>query len=62
MAYTEILTSGNSAVVSEEQWSDECHREYIGKLMMKWIMGTGEDAILHVREDLNKKTRNPLNL
>ena len=62
MAYTEILTSGNSAVVSEEQWSDECHREYIGKLMMKWIMGTGEDAILHVREDLTKKAGDALTL
>lgn len=55
MAYTEITTNGNTAVVSQEQWNDECHREYIGKLMMKWIMGTGEDAIIVVKEDLTKK-------
>lgn len=55
MAYTEIATSGNSAVVSQEQWSDECHREYVGKLMMKWLIGAGEDAIIRVKEDLTKK-------
>ena len=55
MAYTEILTSGNSAVVSQEEWSDTCHREYTGKLMMKWLMNTGENSVIRVREDLTKK-------
>lgn len=55
MAYTEITTNGNSAVVSQEQWNDQCHRGYIGKLMFKWLMGTEEDAIIQVKEDLSKK-------
>lgn len=55
MAYTEIVTSGNSGVVAQEQWDDQCHREYVGALKMKWLMGTGEDAVLIVKEDLTKK-------
>src|SRR5512135_1226150 len=55
MAYTEITTNGNSAVVAQEQWDDQCHREYVGALKMKWLMGTGEDAVLVVKEDLSKK-------
>ena len=55
MAYTEVLTSGNSAVTSAEQWDTLCYEEYIGKLMMKWLIGTGESAILVAQEDLTKK-------
>jgi hypothetical protein len=55
VAYTEIVTSGNSAVVAQEQWNDECHREYVGQLKFKFLMGTGEDAVIVVREDLTKK-------
>lgn len=52
---TEILTNGNSAVVAQEKWNDECHREYVSQLKFKYLMGTGEDAIIVVREDLTKK-------
>jgi len=55
MAYTEIVTSGNTAVVSEESWNDTCHREYVGALKMKWLVGTNEDAVLYATEDLTKK-------
>lgn len=55
MAYTEITTSANTAVVPQEQWDDQCHREYVGKLMMKWLVGTGEDAVIVAKEDLTKK-------
>src|SRR3990167_9379820 len=56
MAYTEIVTSGNTAQVSNEQWSDICHREYLGHAMMKLLIGTGENAVLRAREDLKKKS------
>lgn len=55
MAYTEITTNANTAQVSQEKWNDECHREYVGKLMMKWLMGSGQDSVLRVVEDLTKK-------
>lgn len=55
MAYTEIATSGNSAVVSEEQWNDQCHREYVGQLKAKFLIGTGTDAVIQAKEDLSKK-------
>jgi len=55
LAYTEIATSGNSAVVAQEQWDDMCHREYTGQLKMKWLMGTTEDSVIVVKEDLTKK-------
>jgi len=54
MAYTEVLTSGNSAVTSAEQWDSLCYEEYIGKLMMKWLIGTDENAVLVAQEDLTK--------
>ncbi len=55
MAYTEVLTSGNSAVTSAEQWDDMCHQEYVGKMMMKWLIGTGPDSVIIAQEDLTKK-------
>jgi N4-gp56 family major capsid protein len=55
MAYTEILTSGNSAVTSAEQWESLIFQEYVGKLAMKFLMGTGNDAVIQVKEDLMKK-------
>lgn len=56
MAYTEITTNANTtAQVSEEKWSDICHQEYVGKLMFKWLIGEGDDAIIRVNEDLTKK-------
>lgn len=55
MAYTEITTSGNSAVVAQEKWSDECHREYVGNLKMKWLMGGDPSSVIFVSEDLTKK-------
>lgn len=55
MAYTQIATSGNTAVVSQEEWDMDCHRAYIGELKMKWLMGSGEDAVIMVKEDLTKK-------
>lgn len=55
MAYTEILTNGNSAVVAQEKWSDECHREYVGNLKMKWLMGGEPSSVIFVSEDLTKK-------
>mgnify|MGYP001608438854 FL=1 len=56
MAYTEIVTSGNTAKVSNEQWSDICHREYLGQTMMKLLIGTGANAVIRAKEDLKKKS------
>ena len=60
MAYTEITTNGNSAVVAQEKWNDECHREYVSQLKFKFLMGTGEDAVIVVKEDLTKKAGDAL--
>lgn len=54
MAYTEVLTSGNSATNTAEKWDVACHQEYVGKLMMKWLMGSSDDAVLQVKENLTK--------
>ena len=55
MAYTQIATSGNTAVVSQEEWDVQCHRAYLGELKMKWLMGTDDNSVLMVKEDLTKK-------
>ncbi len=52
MAYTEVLTGHD---ITAEQFDDMCMEEYTGKIMMKWLMGTGEDAIIQVASDLQKK-------
>jgi hypothetical protein len=54
MAYTEVLTSGNPAVTSAEQWEAEVHQEYIGQFKMKFLMGSGPNAVIQVKEDLTK--------
>lgn len=59
MAYTEILT-GNGLTV--EQWEDKIFSEYIGMLQMKLFMGTGSDAIIQVKEDLQKKAGDALTI
>ena len=54
MAYTEILTSGNTATNTAEKWEALAHREYVGKMMMKWLMGSSMDSVLQVKEELTK--------
>lgn len=60
--YTEVLTSGNSAVTSAEEWDQICHREYIGQLKMKWLMGTSPNSVLQVKENLTKKAGDALTI
>jgi Protein of unknown function (DUF4043) len=50
--YTEILSAHNLTVT---QWEKELYEEYIGQLMWKNYMGTSEDAIIQVKEDLMKE-------
>ncbi len=52
MAYTEVLTGED---ITNEQWEREIHREYIGQFKMKFLMGSGSNAVLQVKEDLTKK-------
>lgn len=55
MAYTEILTGVNTTAENAAQrWESEVHREYVGKLMMKWLMGSSMDAVLQVKEQPKK--------
>lgn len=51
MAYTEILTDHG---LTEEQWDNDIFREYIGQLWWRFIMGTGSNAIIQVKDDLMK--------
>jgi len=50
--YTEILSSHNLTVT---QWEKDIYEEYIGQLMWKNYMGTSEDSIIQVKEDLMQK-------
>jgi N4-gp56 family major capsid protein len=47
--YTEILSNHNLTVT---QWEKDLYEEYIGQLMWKHYMGTSEDAIIQVKEEL----------
>lgn len=52
MAYTEVITSHD---ITAEQFDDMCMEEYTGKLFMKWLMGTGDEAVIMIASDLQKK-------
>lgn len=52
MAYTEILTGHD---LTAEQWDDQIYKEYIGQLWWKNVMGTSQNAIITVKDDLTKK-------
>lgn len=52
MAYTEVLTGHD---ITAEQFDDMCHEEYISELKLKWLMSSGNDSVLVVKEDLTKK-------
>ena len=50
--YTEILSAHGLTVT---QWEKDIYEEYIGQLGWKHYMGTSEDAIIQVKEDLTKE-------
>ena len=52
MAYTEILTGHD---LTAEQWDDNLFTEYIGQMWWKNLMGTSQNAIINVKDDLTKK-------
>jgi N4-gp56 family major capsid protein len=52
MAYVEILTTHG---LSEEQWNNDIFEEYIGMMWWKNLMGTSEDSIIYLDEDLTKE-------
>ena len=52
MAYTEVLTS---ASIAASQWDEEIFAEYIGMMWWKNVMGTSQNAIIQIKEDLIKK-------
>jgi N4-gp56 family major capsid protein len=51
-AYVEVLTNHGQTV---EQWDADISREYLGQLMMKHFMGTGNRAMIQVKSELMKK-------
>lgn len=55
MSYIEIVTSGNSAVTSEEQWNNIIHKEYLGQMFWKPLMGKSESDVIQVSETLSKQ-------
>ena len=52
MAYTEILTTHD---LTAEQWDNQIFTEYIGQLWWKNAMGTSQNSIINVKDDLTKK-------
>lgn len=59
MAYTEILT-GNG--LTQQQWENQLFEEYLAQVWWKNIMGTSEDAIIQVKDDLTKKPGDALTI
>ena len=51
MAYVEILTDNGLTV---EQWDSDLFEEYLGQLWWKNLMGTSEESVIQVKEDLTK--------
>lgn len=51
MSYTTIETTHGMTI---EQWSDMLYTEYLGEFPFQKLMGTGEDAIIQVKEELTK--------
>ena len=49
--YVEILTDNGLTV---EQWDSDIFEEYLGQLWWKNLMGTSEDSVIQVLEDLTK--------
>lgn len=52
MAYTTIETSHG---LTQELWEAGLYKEYLGEHPMAALMGTSEDAIIQVKDDLTKK-------
>src|SRR3989304_1997759 len=52
MAYTEILTGHDLTV---EQWNEDIFKDYIGQMWWKNLMGTSQNSIINVKDDLTKK-------
>ena len=52
MAYVEILTTHD---LTAEQWDNQIFTEYIGQLWWKNAMGTSQNSIINVKDDLTKK-------
>lgn len=59
MAYTEILTSHG---LTAEQWDNEIFEEYLAQVWWKNFMGTSQDAIIQVKDDLSKKPGDAITL
>lgn len=51
MAYTEVLT-GHGLTVT--QWESEMFQEYLGQVWWSNLMGTGQNAIIQVKDNLTK--------
>lgn len=51
--YTSIETSHG---LTQEQWEARLYEEYLGEFPLMSLMGTGEDSIIQVKEDLMKQT------
>src|SRR3989304_8606047 len=52
MAYTEILTDH---ALTAEQFDEQVFTEYIGQMWWKNLMGTSQNSIINVKDDLTKK-------
>ena len=59
MAYIEILESND---LTAEQWDNMLFEEYIGQMWWKNVMGSSQDAIIMVNEDLTSKAGSAINI
>ena len=59
MSYTEILTDNG---LTQEQWDNQIFEEYLGQLWWKNLMGTSEESVIQVREDLTKSPGDAINI
>ena len=59
MAYIEVLEAND---LTAEQWDSQLFEEYIGQMWWKNVMGSSQDAIIQVNEDLTTKAGSAINI
>jgi len=52
LAYTEVLTGHG---LTQEQWDDQLFEEYLSMLWWKNLMGTTQNAVIQVKDNLTKQ-------
>jgi len=59
VAYIEVLEAND---LTAEQWDSQLFEEYIGQMWWKNVMGSSQDAIIQVNEDLTTKAGSAINI